>query len=351
MKISLAYRMQFMKKFSFLLGAGIPVLHALDIITEKEEHTKRKQLLETIVMRIKSGMSISKSFNTRPPLLDQSSLRIIESSEQSGRMKEGIERLSKSLESQGVRRKRLVAALLYPSCVILFSVVLISFLLFYVFPKILPLLTQANIELPPTTRLLLFTYSFLKNNGIVLAFTMVTIVFMLIWLWKKNVKMQVKLFFLINKIPLLGKWLRLNFISNFSHSLSIYLQSGFTLVEALSHCGDSETNPNYKSTFQSLARRVRYGERFSKAVLVYPQLFLNEAVQFISLAEETGNLSHTLLHLAQSADNDLDEIQKYLFSLIEPALMLVLGIIVGFIALSLITPLYSITTSINPTKL
>lgn len=148
-------------------------------------------------------------------------------------------------------------------------------------------------------------------------------------------------------IPFVSKIIKLMKSRLFSKVISLFLECGYTLSESMYHVTQLERNLIFKDGYTLILEKIKKGERFSKSVLFFPKLFPRELSQFAALGEESGNLSKTMHHLSLLFDEELKEIEKRMFSLIEPALMLFLGIVVGCIALALITPIYSLTTTLS----
>jgi len=136
-------------------------------------------------------------------------------------------------------------------------------------------------------------------------------------------------------------------MSTISRSLALFLESGFTMIESLSTVSSHEQNPSYRKALEEISLDLKRGGSFSSALKKHGDLFSSEAVQFSSIGEESGSLAKTLSHLAAFYQEELVSIEKSVLSLMEPAIMLILGAIVGFVALSLITPIYSMTSLIS----
>lgn len=348
---SLKDRVQFVKKLAFLLVSGISFIEAVDFINEKEVKKWKKEYVKNVIIRIRSGTSIHKSFTIKPFLLDKRCLKVIESGEAAGSLSKNCLLLSEALENQLINNNRIIGALLYPACILMFSLMLIVGLVFFIFPKILPLLESSGIELPLITRVLLSLVSLLKVYGVMFlsSISFLMLVGFLIYAHVKEIRVLV--WKSILRIPFISYVIKISKNSNIAQSLSLYLESGFSLLEALSLVSDQEDNLLFKSSLLNVSEWIKKGERFSKALARHSYLFPYEIIQFASMGEESGRLSKTLLHISHLYQQEMKELQQRIFSLIEPAMMIVLGGIVGFVALSLITPIYSITSSLSASSL
>jgi type II secretory pathway component PulF len=339
-----------MKKLSFLLQSGIPFLQALHFIKEREERKKLKRYLVGVAERIHGGQSIYKSFSVKPLLIDHRSICLIENAEMTGSIAKSCFRIAQDLELRLARRNRLISALLYPMFILVFAFILVLVLLFFVFPKILSIFDTGTTALPMPTRLLLASSHFLKENGlfIVAILSLAGGAFIFTYSRFRSFKRQCQYFFL--RIPFISKLLRLVKSHLFARQISLFLEGGYTLSESLYHAEQLEKNLMYKEGFKRLCNGVKSGSRFSKLIERERRLFPKEISQFAALGEESGNLSKTLLHLSDLFEDELKEIEKRICGLLEPVLMLILGIVVGFIALSLMSPIYSLTSSLSHTS-
>ncbi len=335
---SLKDQFSFMKKLSFLLSSGIPFSEALHIINGREQKRHMKSLIEEVISRIREGSRIHKAFDAKGRFLEKDMIRILESSELTGKIKEGVHTIAGILEGKISRKRKLFALLMYPMCIVGFSIVLISFLIFFVFPKILPLFAESDISLPLPTRILVHSTAFLEMHWQAALFSGIIIIASFHLSFKKEY---------LFKIPFLKKWAKLSLLHSFASSLSLFLKSGYTLVESLAHISETEKSAFIRKEYLLILSLLKEGTRFSKTLLSGTPLFSHEMVQFIILGEETGNLSETLSHFAHICEEDIKDMQESLFVLIEPALMVFLGSVIGFIALSLIGPIYKLTSSVS----
>jgi len=336
-----------MKKISFLLGAGIPFIECLYFIIQKERNKKKKECLKKIMSHMHSGFPLHKSFAVYPLIIDKVSLGIIKNAEATGTLSKSCHNLSIFLEEKLANRNRISSALLYPFCIMVFAIVLIVILLFFIFPKIIPLIQSSGATIPLSTKIFLFLFNFLSTYGLFLLVSISSIGFFLGVLYKKNTlcKYLVHEILLVN--PLFRFPIHLYKVSSFSKEVSLFLGSGYSILEVLSSVAEHEENLLYKKGIIDITEDIRKGIRFSKTLENHSYLFGRDMPLFVALGEETGKLSSSLLQVSFLYDEELKNLEKKIFTLLEPMMMLVLGVIVGFIALSLITPLYSITSSIN----
>lgn len=336
-RFTLKDRARFMKKLSFLLSSGISFMESLSFIAEREDRVWKKEYYMQLIRRIRGGMSLHKGFDVKPLLIDARSLHVFKNGEMTGTLLKSCAGLSDMLEKKLVNRNRVIGSLIYPACILLFAFVLILLLLLVVFPKIVPLLASTGAELPFTTQMIIGISNLIEKYSLLLLSAVLGIGVALFYIVQKNVL----------RIPMLSRIVKLSKLSAITSSLSLFLETGFTLVESLSTISSHERNSSYKNALEEITTHLKKGGSFSKVLQKYPSLFSTEAVQFACIGEESGSLSKTLGHLATFYQEELAEIEKTTLSLMEPALMLIIGGVVGFVALSLISPIYSITSSMQ----
>jgi type II secretory pathway component PulF len=347
LNFSLKDRTRFMKKLAFLLESGISFLQALHFIEEREEKPKIKKYLRDVALRIRGGMPLHKSFRIKPFLVDEQSLCLIESGEATGTLSKNCMRLGNELDARLVDKNKMISTLVYPIFILLFTLILVVALLVFVFPKILPLLLFGDTPLPFSTRFLISLSSIVKEYGLYVLILIFMFVGSIVILLKKRPSLRIHVDKLLLRVPFISKIIRLRKTSSLCRVLALFLDCGHTLSESLYYVEKFERNLVYKKDLALITKRIHEGLPFSKILVSYLYLFPKETPHFVALGEESGNLSKTLFHISLMYEEELNEIKKRLFTLLEPALMLFIGILVGGIALSLVSPLYSITSLLS----
>lgn len=338
-----------MKKLSFLLESGVPFLMSLHFMKEREERKKMKGHLQCVADRIQAGLPIHKALDTTPFLVDPRVLRLIENGEMTGTLAKSCVRAAADLQSRLSNRNRLFSALMYPAFILVFALLLVIALVTFVFPKILSILDSGNDSLPLSTRVLISASHFLKEKGMLTGMVLLAAGSGATALFRRSVFFRRSCQQLFLAIPLVSRIIKLATSLMFAKLLSLFLESGYTLSESLYHAERLEKNLIYKKVFREMTEGVQSGTRFSKLIAKETRLFPRELAQFSALGEESGNLAKTLFYLSALFEEELREIEKKIFSLIEPAIMVFLGVVVGFVAISLLSPIYSLTSSLTQT--
>lgn len=211
-----------------------------------------------------------------------------------------------------------------------------------VFPKILPIFSSFDVKLPITTRILITVSNFLINYGGWVILGALVLLFGIFLLLKIP---SVKFLYhrILLKVPIVGGLVKGVNLANFCRTLGVTLKSGIQAVDALMMTADSVTNAVYQKELKSVAEDLAKGEAIAKHLERRGAMFPPTVVQMIAVGESTGNLTDTFFYLSDFYESEVDELTKNMSNLLEPFLMIVLGFVVGFIAIAIITPIYGIT--------
>ena len=236
---------------------------------------------------------------------------------------------------------------MYPAIIVVATIGIVIMLTVYIFPKVLPILRGFKGELPFTTRTLIFVSDLLTNQGFLIAGVLLGVAVALALLSRIR-KVRFFLDWSILKIPILGNLFQYYHIVNFCRTLGLLLKSDVRIMEASLITAETSTNFVYRKSLTELAETVKKGGKMSLYLEGREHLYPPMVSQMITVGEVSGKLSDSLLYLADIYENEIDELTKNLSSTIEPLLMVVMGLIVGFVAISIITPIYQLTQNLRP---
>jgi type II secretory pathway component PulF len=336
------------KRLSFLIKAGIPARESLVMIREQTERKGYASILDSVIANISNGQNLSRSLAKFPSTFGDFAVNIIGFGEQSGILSENLEYVADELEKKHALKKKIISASIYPIIVTLSTIGITAFLIIYLFPKILPIFKSISADLPFSTRIVITVSGFMINYGLLCIGVLIFLAITLLATVKKNGKTHFYFGKFILKMPILKKIIKDYNLANFTRTLGLLLKSGMSLSEALPISARITSNLAYKKEFQALAIVVDEGGKISTQLSKNRQLFPNIATQIIAVGEQSGNLSNSLIYLSTMYEAELDDVTKNLSSLVEPVLMIIMGLLVGFIAISIITPIYGITQHLQP---
>jgi type II secretory pathway component PulF len=337
----------FAKRLGMLLRSGIPILECLTILSNQSTSRGSAAVYASLCADIARGAPLSTGLEKFPKIFNTFSINIIRVGEASGTLPENLEYLSDELKKKQIMRRAIRGAMVYPILIVFATIGIALFLTMYIFPKITPIFQSIKADLPLPTRLLMSTSTFFSQYGWWLLIALITAVVVCRFLLQVA-SMRLLADTSMIRIPIVGHASRNYNCSNIARTLSLLLKSGVPIAQTLQLVAASTHNSAYHTVLLASRERIFKGQKLSTELAVYPHLFPALFSQMVATGEASGNLSSSLSYLATIYEEEVNDITKNLATLIEPVLMIVMGIIVGFIAISIITPLYSITEHLNP---
>ena len=334
------------KRIALYLHSGISLPRGLGFIIEDTHNRLALTILRSIEESVARGEPLSQGFSKFPRQFDSFVTGFIEAGEAGGALPETLERLAEILDNRRVLRKKIVAALIYPAIIMLGTIGMAGFLTFFIFPKILPVLQGFHTKLPFATRLLVTIDSFLTHQWLLLiGVAIVSGIAVGVSYRQRIVRLRCEQFFI--RIPLFGNLYRNYALSTLLHVLALLLHGGIRIIPALVLVRTMVPGIQYKESLVKIESRVAEGKQISVAFKEFPRLYPSIVTQMIAAGEATGTLRENLASLAQMYEEELDDLTRNLTVLIEPVLMICMGLLVGFVALAIITPIYQVTQNLN----
>lgn len=337
----------FAKRLSFLMNANVPLMESLHLLREQSKKGARSLVLDHIIADVSQGQSLSKSFGKFPKVFGQFALHIVKIGESSGTLAQNLNYLADELKKRAVLKRKIVSAFIYPAVITIATFAITAFLMLYLFPKIMPIFSSLHMELPVTTRVVMWMSNYLKVWGLHTIAVLGALFIGASILLQKNEKVRLAFDRMLLKTPLIGKVIAYYNVANASRTLGLMLKSGVKLSEALPITAQTTKNLLYRNHFLALTKSVDRGEKISVYLQKHQSAFPEVFGQLVAVGEKSGTLSETLVYLSEMYEGEVDEFTKNLSTLIEPFLMIFMGLVVGFIAVSIITPIYGITQNLN----
>ncbi len=346
-RLSIREQAFFAKRLSFLVKADVPLLEGLFMLQEQSRSHRFTRILKVITHDVSNGQFLSKSLLKFSRIFGEFAINIIKVGETSGNLSQNLEYLADELKKRSALRRKVVSAFIYPAVITLATIGITIFLIVYLFPKIMPIFASLHAELPMSTRIVMWVSELVREHG----FTMLAILTIVSAALTVAVKKSSVVHFIFDlfilKIPLVGGIIRDYNVSNITRTLGILLKSGITLNQAVAITSETTKNLVYKRKLLMLGSAVVRGEKMSTHLRKYRAIFPEIFGQMVAVGERSGSLSNTFVYISDLYENEVDDLTKNLSTMIEPALMIVMGILVGFIAISIITPIYGITQNLH----
>ncbi|MDO8620786.1 MAG: type II secretion system F family protein [Candidatus Levybacteria bacterium] len=344
-KITASDLVIFTRQLSSMLTAGLTLIKSLEILKEQLEKEAMIEIVDNIITDIEEGSTFSSAIAKYPQVFSSIYVSLIKASETSGLLDRSLLRLADNLEKQQKLKGTIRSALMYPIIVIILMVVVVAIMMVFVIPQLSVLYNDLNIPLPLPTQIIVSLSNFVIIFWPVILAAIVLSVFFY-KRWHKTENGQLIIDNLLLKLPVFGVLIRKTILVEFSRTLGLMIGTGSLVVESLIKTSDISGNIHYKNAILDVARRVEKGVTVGDAMAAYT-LFPPVLVQLVKIGEQTGKLDETLIRASEYFEGEVNETVKALTTALEPFIMVVLGIGVAFLIISVITPIYSLTSSIQ----
>jgi type IV pilus assembly protein PilC len=336
----------FTRNLQVMISAGLSLPRAMTTLAEQSKNSTFKKALIDIGEKIKKGKSFSDSLGKYPKIFSELYQNMIKVAEESGTMEDVLGTLATQMEKNNELRTKIKGAMLYPGIILTAMTGIGILMLIVVIPKLKETFDELGVELPLTTRLVVGFGDFLANQWY-FALAIFAILAFLIVSYFKSKKGKRFLNFVFLKVPIIGPIVQKTNAAYTARTLGSLLESGVPIVRSLEIVSGTLTNVYYKEAMANSIDKVRKGNRFSEVLKDYKNLYPVMMLQMIEVGEETGKTSEILDKLATFFEDSVSESTKNMSSIIEPILMLIIGGFVGFFAISMIQPMYSITNTLQ----
>lgn len=333
------------KQLAVMLRAGLTIQESL-VIARDSSRSKLKSILSSILVSITAGQKFSRALETYPHIFSGLFVNAVRAGETSGTLVENLEQLAVQLHKDQELISKIRGAMIYPLVVLVAAFFLGMGLAFFILPQITPLFERLNVELPITTKIIIWASKQIQANGIFIFLGIIGGIASLTTLIRQK-WMQPITHGILLRIPILSPLTKQANLARFSRTLGTLLGSGLTIDEALSILVTTMDNYYYKQALAKVQRLVTRGSKLSINLDEYEWLFPKLVTRMVGVGEESGKLNETLLFLAEYYEAELDTSAKSLATAIEPLLLVGIGLFVGFLALSIITPIYEITGNVK----
>lgn len=339
------YIIEFTRNLAVMLKARLTLLKSLDTTIEQITHTKFSGILKEIRASVKRGKSLSQSLGKHPKVFDTVFIQLTRVGELSGNLEEVLLRMSKYQEKAYKLKQSIRMAMVYPAIIVTVAIAAVSFLLVFVVPTFVDMYRDFEAELPAPTLAILMVSDFLTNYILWILGGLIAVIFLVRNFLRTE---QGKVFFdrVKLKIPYFGEMYRKGLISQFSDTLSTLLSSGVTLTDSLKVLKDSSPNRILEEEVSGLLTSIKKGKSINKS-LSKSSIFPAMVVQMVSVGEETASLDEMLKQVAQLYEEELDIMVEGLTSIIEPVLIVFIGLIIGAIIVALYLPIFEMVNVIG----
>ncbi len=337
---------QFTRQLSTLQDAGLPILRSLRILEQQQKPGMLRIAIRLVAEDVEGGTTLSEAMAKHPKAFDRLYTNMVAAGEAGGVLDVILQRLADFMEKSQALRRKVIGAMIYPSAVISFAIVIVTGIMIFVIPKFKKIFADFKAELPTVTQILLNMSEFIKSGGWMVIFFVPLGLMLLGKLIRKSEAGRHQLDRLRLSLPVIGQIVSKTSVARFSRTLGTLLAAGVPILEALNITRETSGNEVFARALQKVHDGIREGESFAgplrQARVVEPMV-----VNMIDVGEETGDLDKMLMKIADTYDEEVDTLVSGLVSLLEPVMVIALGIIVGFIVIALFMPLVKLIESLQ----
>ncbi len=333
------------RQLAIMLNAGLTIMDSLDILKKQMTKPALIRLINSIDDEVRAGNSLSQALKKHPTIFNNLYISLVRAGEASGKLDEILLRLAENLEKEREFRGKIKGALIYPVIVVVGMVSVIFILITFVVPSLLNLYKDFNIDLPLSTRILIAVSGFFQKSWVLIVVSIVALYFVLKNYFSTRAGRRFKDMFIL-KIPVVKLVIKVSALTDTTRTLSILIGSGVSILDSLDIVVETSSNMVFQEAFRVIHTRIEKGESLGKS-LEEAEIFPPILVQMATVGEQTGHLDETLMRISKYFEMESEMAIKAMTILIEPIILVFLGIGVGSIVVSIITPIYSLTSSIK----
>lgn len=335
----------FTRQFATMIDAGIPILRCLDILHTQTKDAALKNALDSVRKDVKSGMALNEAMEKHPLVFSDLFVNMIRAAEVAGILDQILDRLATFLEKDLEVRQKIKSAMMYPVMVLVFSFLVLVALFMFVLPKFKEIFASMNVEMPAMTKFLFSASDFLIGYWWALAGLAIGMVFVLkAYIRKPKGKYQYD--WLKLRFPIFGELVLKLAVARFARTLGVLVSSGVPLMRTLEIVGQTSGNQVLAHAIEGTRQSIREGQPLS-APFAATGLFPAMVIHMMDIGEESGRLSEMMVKIADFYEQEVDATIKGLTSMIEPLLIVFLGGVVGFIAISIMMPMFKLINAIQ----
>lgn len=345
-KVSQVEKINFCRYLATIIKAGLPLMEAIELIADETKEPGMKQILNDLRYQVQSGKNLSSALAHYPDVFNDVFIAIIRAGEQSGTLEQSFSYLSEQLAADYEMNQKIKGILYYPAFIVATMLAVGSILLIFVLPRIADIFLRMNVKLPLPTQLLFQTSVFLSSRPWLFLLLSFIFLLLIIYFWKSRSARQA-LVRCLSLVPAVARFLQQIDLARFNRLLSTLLASGVPITESLKIASSSFTQPQYQNISLVFEKELNQGIALSKIFKKTSAHFPAMMIRLVAVGERTGKLEKLLKDLALFYEAETGNSLKNLISLLEPVLMLIIGLCVGGMVISIISPIYSILNSLN----
>ncbi len=334
-----------LRNLSVTLKAGLPLVRALTLL-ESDGHPRTRRIFNHLRRSVETGMTLADAMESAPYIFPPLSVNLVRAGELSGTLQRNMAEIVIHLQKSQELARKIKAAMLYPTFVLVALFGLGLSVGTFVLPQLIPLFDSLDVQLPISTQVILLMAKFFNAYGLIFTPALVVMIAAFIFLIRTE-RMKPIMHRIYLHIPLIRSIQKNAAVAQITRTLSTLLKSGIPIVDAVDATAKATGNYVYRDVMLSIKPRIQEGTSLGQALRSSHKLFPEITITLIDVGEATGTLSDTLAFIADYYEDEVDYAVKNLTTALEPLLLIFIGIIVGTFVLSIITPIYDVTSSVQ----
>ncbi len=332
----------FSKQFATMVKAGLPILQVLAMLRDQLESPAMKDVVEDIRKSLEGGVTLSKCFEKFPDLFDNVYINLIKAGEASGKLDVFLLKIVEALEKKENIKKKIKSALMYPSIMFTVAITVSAFMLIKVVPVFAKMYDGMGIELPAATATIMAMSDFLRGTGgLILLLSLITFFITFRYLTAKNEKIRYAWHKRVLKLPIFGEMILKSMLARISLIMGNLSAAGVNLLESLEIAKSVSNNVVVLESLENVKKGVFSGDTLTKLFLKDP-LFPPTFSQLISVGEQTGQLDEMFGSVAKYYESEFDTVVENLSSLIEPIMIVFMGVMIGGLMIAMYSPIFNV---------
>lgn len=344
-KISFGDIVNLTRQFSIMLNAGLTLISTLAILKKQIIKPSIQKLIDEIDESIRSGLSFSQALKKRRRLFGESYIALVKAGEASGKLDEVLSRLADNLEKKRILIGKVKGALIYPAILVVGMFGVLTLMMVFVLPKMAEIYENFDAKLPANTVFLLNVSKLLTTFWPIFLIAIIVLIFLFLNSLKTK-KGKAVLQYLILRLPVIKNIIKISTLVEITRTFATLSKAGVPMLETIEIVKGTSGLSLYQNAFANVYKRVEKGESLARA-MEEQEIFPPILVQMITVGEESGHIDETLYKLSQYFEVEAEMAIKAMTTLIEPVVLVILGVAVGFMVFSIITPIYNLTSSMQ----
>lgn len=338
-------KLMFIHHLEIMNKAGLSIVNSLEALSQEIQNKKLRRIIGEIKEEVETGKQLSEVLSKYPRVFPPIYVSMIGAGEVAGKLDEALTQISEQMKKSQRLTSKVRGAMIYPAVILAAMIGISLFVVFYIIPKIMTMFEEMNAELPLTTKILINTTKFAQKYWWLVAVILVLFIIFFVQAMKKP-KFKETVHKIILSLPIFGLIIKKVNLARFTMTLSSLLASTIPIVEAVQISADVLGNLVYRKMLNNAGEALKRGEALSKTLSPHPKLFPPMLTEMIMVGEQTGRTEKMLLELSDYYNGEVEETMDNFTSIIEPVIILLLGLGVAGIAVAVIMPMYSLAQNV-----